>query len=397
MNYADQGHNWTAGFGDITLALKREMFSSLRTGSILSLQGGILLPTGDSKRGFGAGTTQFEPFAAFDQLFKENTFLQTQLGADLPVDTSVAPRSMFWRVTVGQAMAPGPHVGTAVFAHGRVSGGARFQSRCRHQLGCSARDADHHKPQATRSHGLRGEGAIHEHAGPNPTGVVLSALGSGGRESYGKVGDETPMEYCDSLWVSRWLGFQQSCAARRRLENAKGDKTPPGTFFRTSERCVACHNGLKTSSGEDISIGLEWSASIMANSSRDPSWQGSVRRESMDDPESKQVIEDECSICHMPAVRMSDRDAGRHTQVFSRLPLQKFPNGDRAAADGVTCSVCHQIEKTGLGTDATFVGNVVLCPRQEKHTMHKRAGLNPKFRLSILGGDLWPYLTVEVS
>jgi mono/diheme cytochrome c family protein len=105
VNYADQAHNWNAGLGDITLGLKREMFSSLRTGSILSLQGGILLPTGDSKRGFGAGTTQFEPFAAFDQLFKENTFLQTQLGADLPVDSSIAPRSMFWRVAVGQAMA----------------------------------------------------------------------------------------------------------------------------------------------------------------------------------------------------------------------------------------------------------------------------------------------------
>jgi mono/diheme cytochrome c family protein len=105
VNYADQNHNWTAGTGDITLAVKREVFSSLRTGSILSLQGGILLPTGDSNRGFGAGTTQFEPFAAYDQLFKENTFLQTQLGADLPVDTSVASRSMFWRATVGQAMA----------------------------------------------------------------------------------------------------------------------------------------------------------------------------------------------------------------------------------------------------------------------------------------------------
>jgi mono/diheme cytochrome c family protein len=105
VNYADQNHNWTEGVGDITLGVKREVFSSLRTGSILSLQGGILLPTGDSKRGFGAGTTQFEPFAAFDQLFKENTFVQTELGADLPVDTSVAPRSMFWRVAAGQAMA----------------------------------------------------------------------------------------------------------------------------------------------------------------------------------------------------------------------------------------------------------------------------------------------------
>lgn len=106
VNYADQTHNWTEGLGDITVGLKREMFSSLRTGSILSLQGGILLPTGDSKRSFGAGTTQFEPFAAFDQLFKENTFLQFQLGADLPVDSSVTPRSMFWRATAGQAIAP---------------------------------------------------------------------------------------------------------------------------------------------------------------------------------------------------------------------------------------------------------------------------------------------------
>jgi len=144
-------------------------------------------------------------------------------------------------------------------------------------------------------------------------------------------------------------------------ENAKGDKTPPGTFFRTSDRCVACHNELTTSSGEDVSIGLEWGASIMANSSRDPYWQGSVRRESIDHPESKQVIEDECSICHMPAVRMADRDAGKHTDVFSRFPLEKFPKGDREAEDGVTCSVCHQIEKAGLGTPATFVGNVVFA------------------------------------
>lgn len=105
VNYADQNHNWTEGVGDITLGVKRELFSSLRTGSILSLQGGFLLPTGDSKRGFGAGTAQFEPFAAFDQLFRDNTFIQTELGADLPFDPSVAPRSMFFRTAIGQALA----------------------------------------------------------------------------------------------------------------------------------------------------------------------------------------------------------------------------------------------------------------------------------------------------
>ncbi len=106
VNYATTENGWTEGVGDITLGVKREIFSSLRTGSILSVQGGILLPTGDSNRGFGAGTTQFEPFASFDQLFRTNTFLQTQVGADLPVDTSVTPRSMFWRAAVGQAWAP---------------------------------------------------------------------------------------------------------------------------------------------------------------------------------------------------------------------------------------------------------------------------------------------------
>ncbi len=146
-----------------------------------------------------------------------------------------------------------------------------------------------------------------------------------------------------------------------KTENAKGDRVPPGTVFRTSDRCVACHNGLKTSEGEDISIGFQWRSSIMANSSRDPYWQGSVRRETIDHPESKQAIEDECSVCHMPAVRMADRDRGRHTDVFSRFPLAVFPKGDKAAADGVTCSVCHQIEKEGLGTDATFVGNVKIA------------------------------------
>jgi mono/diheme cytochrome c family protein len=106
LNYADQQHQWTAGVGDITIALKRELFASSRTGSILSVQGGILLPTGDSQRGFGAGTTTFEPFAAFDQLFKTNTFLQFQLGADLTVDSSKSPRSLFFRTAVGQSWAP---------------------------------------------------------------------------------------------------------------------------------------------------------------------------------------------------------------------------------------------------------------------------------------------------
>lgn len=136
------------------------------------------------------------------------------------------------------------------------------------------------------------------------------------------------------------------------------------TAFHSSDRCIACHVGMKTSTGDDYSIGFDWRASIMANSSRDPYWQGSIRRETIDHPEAAQHIQNECSFCHMPGIRLADRDAAHDTDVFKRFPFMKISgktsNQQRLAQDGVTCSVCHQIEAEGLGTDATFNGNVVV-------------------------------------
>jgi len=103
--FQDQNHTWYGGVGDITLGLKRVMFSSLRTGSILSLQGSVLAPTGNRSRGFGSGATTFETFAAFDQVFRSNMFVQFQLGADLPRHTDIAPQSLFINTAVGQSFA----------------------------------------------------------------------------------------------------------------------------------------------------------------------------------------------------------------------------------------------------------------------------------------------------
>src|SRR5678815_196557 len=91
------------------------------------------------------------------------------------------------------------------------------------------------------------------------------------------------------------------------LTAALGLSTEPSRkatpHFQTSDRCIACHNGLTTASGEDVSIGFDWRASVMANSSRDPYWQASVRRESMDHAPATAAIEDTCSRCHMPMMR----------------------------------------------------------------------------------------------
>jgi hypothetical protein len=77
--------------------------------------------------------------------------------------------------------------------------------------------------------------------------------------------------------------------ALKAAPNARRKELQPQ--FQTSDRCMVCHNGL-----QDISIGFNWRTSIMANSSRDPYWQASVRRETIDHAAEKADIEDECAI-----------------------------------------------------------------------------------------------------
>jgi hypothetical protein len=113
ITFEDQNHTWYGGVGDMTLGVKRVMFSSLRAGSIFSLQGSVLIPSGNRTRGFGSGTTTFETFAAYDQLFRTNTFVQTQLGADLPRHTQLAPQSIFFNTAVGQTLSADHGLGRA--------------------------------------------------------------------------------------------------------------------------------------------------------------------------------------------------------------------------------------------------------------------------------------------
>jgi hypothetical protein len=152
-----------------------------------------------------------------------------------------------------------------------------------------------------------------------------------------------------------------AAAAMAAVAAAAGDRAPE-VKFQTSDRCFACHNGLKTTAGEDVSIGYDWRASMMANSSRDPYWQGSVRRESTDHPESRAAIEDECSACHMPMTRYPAKMAGKLGGVFSHLPFDADQREGHAAQDGVSCSVCHQISTAKLGTRESFNGGFVIDP-----------------------------------
>jgi hypothetical protein len=167
----------------------------------------------------------------------------------------------------------------------------------------------------------------------------------------------------------RWMAIGGACAAWMLAVQVQQPAAQARTAvaahadvsFETSESCLACHNGLTTADGEDVSIGVSWRASIMANSSRDPYWQASVRRETIDHPSSAAAIQDECATCHMPMARAAAHAAGREAGVFALLPLTRGADADhRLAADGVSCTLCHQIGPDRLGTRESFNGGFVV-------------------------------------
>jgi mono/diheme cytochrome c family protein len=102
FTFQQQNGTWYGGVGDTSLGWKREIFSSLRAGSIFSLQGEAIFPLGNKSRGLGTGVTTFETFAAYGQLLPGNAFLQFQGGAELPTHTDVVPQSLFWNTVVGR-------------------------------------------------------------------------------------------------------------------------------------------------------------------------------------------------------------------------------------------------------------------------------------------------------
>ena len=144
---------------------------------------------------------------------------------------------------------------------------------------------------------------------------------------------------------------------------ARGNARMTAPMFAAASDCVACHNNLVAPSGEDVSIGASWRGTMMANSARDPYVLASVRRETIDHGLRAADIEDECAACHAPAIQKLAHAAGAKARLLAhagdaggRGPL------DHLAADGVSCTVCHQVSGERLGTRESFNGNFVVAP-----------------------------------
>src|SRR5437879_1231620 len=168
-------------------------------------------------------------------------------------------------------------VWTNVVADGGVSGGPGSGERSEDEVGRDAGVPGHPQPAAARAlqRGFADSGDQHER--PASAVDVLCSMG-----------------------LVRWKAVRglvmriRACGLILLLAPVAmgaGKRTVEPTF-QTSDRCIACHNELVTPSGKDVSIGFDWRSSMMVNSSRDPYWQASVRRETIDHPQAISHIED---------------------------------------------------------------------------------------------------------
>jgi mono/diheme cytochrome c family protein len=88
---ADVGEpeGWKYGAGDLAIGVKHTLRHDFERGSILSIGGELVLPTGDELHGFGAGSTVFESFVLYGKLLPNDTFVQLQGILEFPTDSTL--------------------------------------------------------------------------------------------------------------------------------------------------------------------------------------------------------------------------------------------------------------------------------------------------------------------
>ena len=199
-------------------------------------------------------------------------------------------------------------------------------------------------------------------------------LQSGSGQSVGPLGN---ILIFLAIFVQLVVAWQAACCNAEEPKSADNSVLMPGRSrqqsfaggplayftepdFVGSSRCAVCHTDLKDSQGNDMSITNHWRSTMMANAAKDPLWQAKVASEVFRNPAIKDVIEKKCVTCHMPMDWTQQNALSKVYQadqggVFAGF-LKDSSQLHAAAMDGVSCSLCHQIEDKNLGEKAGFSG-----------------------------------------
>ena len=134
-------------------------------------------------------------------------------------------------------------------------------------------------------------------------------------------------------------------------------------FFAAAGLCITCHQKNFDEAGNDVSIGEYWRSTMMANAAKDPYYLAVISSNIISYPEYGAAIESKCSNCHMPMAYFSDRFKDGDSLIFNQQGYldTRHPN-HTLALDGVSCTLCHQIQSEGLGEFTSFSGEPLIDP-----------------------------------
>ncbi|NJP06032.1 MAG: hypothetical protein HC837_10600 [Chloroflexaceae bacterium] len=133
--------------------------------------------------------------------------------------------------------------------------------------------------------------------------------------------------------------------------------TEEGRYFATSGRCVTCHTNMFDENNQNVSMGELWRSSMMANSGRDPYWQATVRKEVLEHPQYQSAIEDKCATCHTSMARFTVATEGETAALTDAGFFDPQHPMHTMAMDGVSCTMCHQVQPGNLGQAESFSGH----------------------------------------
>ncbi|MBN2815362.1 MAG: hypothetical protein JXQ67_01665 [Campylobacterales bacterium] len=139
------------------------------------------------------------------------------------------------------------------------------------------------------------------------------------------------------------------------------------THFSGSQNCATCHNTIKDINQEDVSIESDWAGTMMANSSKDPLWRAKVASELKRNPKIEDVINDKCTKCHAPMANYEAHYISDEIKIFDDGFLNPQNLHFNEAMNGVSCSLCHQIDATNLGTLDGFSGHYTINSNREMY------------------------------
>jgi len=232
--------------------------------------------------------------------------------------------------------------------------------------------------------------------------LSLVACGGGGSSDAGGGSDVGP------------ITLKPIAEPRGLLPNiATADEAFEGIHHAGSGNCAACHSDPSMTINtpvpgvtRNVSITTAWETSVMANATRDPYWHAVVASELHNFPMLEDTINDECTVCHAPMANDMAKKEGLDLQVFSSGSIDQgdfvegiysMDSGDdlfNHAMDGVSCSLCHQMEDVNFGNDESMTGGYTILgspsddpserPAYGQYTdpdvsyMRQQSGFNPQ-------------------